>query len=86
MASVNHPTLYDPASMVEIKAAFYDVWNTITLQSPLRDRAHDHDVSAEIIRQLLDLVAEGKTSRHELKARVIKNLLNWRGAEMDFSV
>ena len=85
MGSVNHPTLYDPASMVEIKAAFYDVWNTITLHSPLRDRAHDLDFKAEIIQQLLDLVAEGKTSRHELKALVIKNLLNCRGVEMDFS-
>ena len=74
MGSVSHPRLYDPATMVEIKAAFYDVWDTITVHTPFREHTHDRDLRAEIIRQLLDLVADGTTSKQDLKAQVLKNL------------
>ena len=67
MGSINHPRLYDPAMMVTIKAAFHDVWKTITVHTPLRDPSHADDLKATVIRQLLDLVAEGTTSRNELK-------------------
>jgi hypothetical protein len=70
------PRLYDPESMVEIKAAFHEVWRTINVDMPLRGHIDDRDLEAEIIRRLLDLVAAGTTNRQELKTEVIKNLAN----------
>jgi hypothetical protein len=78
MGSVSHPRLYDPAMMVTIKAAFYDVWDAIHVHTPSRDHAYDDDIRAEIIRRLLDLVADGTTDRDELKTQVIKSLANPR--------
>jgi hypothetical protein len=74
VGSVNHPGLYDPAMMVTIKAAFHEVWKTITVHTPPRDPSRDEDLKAAIIRQLLDLVAEGTTSQDELRTQVLRKL------------
>jgi hypothetical protein len=50
------------------------VWKTVTVHTPLRDPSRDEDLKAAIIRQLLDLVAEGTTSQDELKTQVLKKL------------
>jgi hypothetical protein len=66
MASVNHPSFYDPSMMATVKDAFYDVWEVVEKQDAMRFRIGDSELKAAIIRRLLDLVAEGKHERREL--------------------
>ena len=74
MGSVNHPSLYDPAAMASIKEAFYEVWKTVEAQDALRLAPDERELKAAIIRQLIDLVADGTTNPEELKAQVLGNL------------
>jgi hypothetical protein len=74
MDSVNYPKLYDDATMNTVKAAFHDVWATIAAHDPFRDTASDDDLKTAIIRKLLDLVSEGKTSQDELRSEALKQL------------
>ena len=73
MGSVNHPKLYDPATMASIKAAFYEVWMALETQRAV-DGTEDAELKATIIRRLIDLAANGTTHPEELKAEVLKNL------------
>jgi hypothetical protein len=74
MDSVNHPKLYDDSTMKTVKAAFHDVWATIEAHDPFRDTADDDDLKATIIRKLIDLVSEGKTSQNELRSEALRQL------------
>jgi hypothetical protein len=71
MGSVNHPRIFDAATMATIKAAFHDVWDTIDGQDLLPS---DEDLKAAIIRRLIDLVGEGTTRREDLRMRVLGDL------------
>lgn len=74
MGSVNHPKIYDDATMTTVKAAFHDVWATVAAHDPFRDTAGDDDLKATIIRKLIDLVSEGKTSQDELRSEALRQL------------
>ena len=74
MDTVNHPKIYDDATMTTVKAAFHDVWATVAAHDPFRDAAGDDDLKAAIIEKLLDLVSEGKMSQDELRAEALKQL------------
>ena len=74
VGSVNHPRLYDPAAMANIKAAFYEVWKTVEAQDALRLAPDERELKAAIIRQLIDLVADGTTNPEALKTQVLDNL------------
>jgi hypothetical protein len=73
MGVVNHPRTYDPVVMTTLKAAFHDVWEVLD-RGPVRDKSRDNDLKAAIVRQLLELVENGTTSREELKTRVLRSL------------
>lgn len=73
MGSVNQPKFYDPTVMVNIKAAFHDVYAILEEDDNLyADGATE--LEAAIIRKLIDLVADGTTNANELKAEVLKTL------------
>jgi hypothetical protein len=74
MGSVNHPKLYDPATMATIKDAFYDVWKVVEKQDDMRFRIGDSELKAAIIRRLLDLVEQGKNDKDELAEQTLRSL------------
>ena len=71
MGSVNHPKLYDPATMASIKAAFYEVWMALETQRAV-DGTEDAELKAAIIRRLIDLAANGTVHPEEMKAEVLE--------------
>ena len=73
MGSVNHPKLYDPATIATLKAAFHDVWNTVEADGSRGDPVRDEDCKAAIIRRLLDLAATGTTERDVLVAKLLSD-------------
>jgi hypothetical protein len=73
MGSVNHPKLYDAATMAMVREVFHEVWGALEGQDVFAVEAHG-GLKAAIIRRLLDLVAEGTTSPQQLKAQVLKGL------------
>jgi hypothetical protein len=73
MGSVNHPKLYDPATIATIKAAFHDVWSTVEADGSRGDPVRDEDCKAAIIRRLLDLAATGTLPRDELVATLLND-------------
>lgn len=60
--------------MLSIRAAFHDVVDTLRAQSALVAGPREDALKAEIIRRLLELVANGTTNPEELKAQVLGNL------------
>jgi hypothetical protein len=74
MGSVNHPKLYDPHVITTLKAAFHDVWTVVDASDQPRAAAEDHQLKAEIIRKLLELVSTGTTDQAELRAEVLRQL------------
>ena len=73
MGSVKHPKLYDPATMVTLKAAFHEVWTTVEADGSRSDPVRDEDCKAAIIRRLLDLAASGCMERNELVAKLLSD-------------
>ena len=73
MGSVNHPKLYDPATIATLKAAFHDVWTTVEADGSRGDPVRDEDCKAAIIRRLLDLAATGTLARDELVAKLLSD-------------
>ena len=73
MGSVKHPKLYDPATMVMLKAAFHEVWTTVEADGSRSDPVRDEDCKAAIIRRLLDLAASGCMERNELVAKLLSD-------------
>ncbi len=74
MGSVSHPKLYDPAIIAVVKETFHELLDTLDARAPVRDRDGDQELKAAIIRQLLDLVSEGKVTRDELRSGAYKSL------------
>ena len=73
MGLVKHPKLYDPATMVTLKAAFHEVWTTVEADGSRGDPLRDEDCKAAIIRRLLDLAASGCMERSELVAKLLSH-------------
>jgi hypothetical protein len=64
MGSKYHPKLYDTETVATLKDAFYDIWERVERQDAVRiSRSDEDDIRAAIIQTLLDVVAEGTTSR-----------------------
>lgn len=74
MGSINHPRLYDDATMANMKAAFHDVWDAVEPHAPIWDTVSEEELKAAIIRRLVGLAANGTTSRGVLKMKVLRSL------------
>jgi hypothetical protein len=75
MGSKYHPKLYEIETVATLKDAFYDIWERVERQNALRiSRSDEDDIRAAIIQTLLDVVAEGTTSREDMTRQALKRL------------
>jgi hypothetical protein len=71
MGSFQHPKVYDPRAIANIREAYYDILEE--LDTRLVFSISEQRLKATIIERLLDLATDG-TPKDEWKARILSSL------------
>ena len=76
MRPTNQPKAFDDADSDLVKDSFHEIWAIMEHQNVLYLRSEPQDMKAVIIRKLLELVDNGVTDKQQLKAEVLRQVLN----------
>lgn len=76
MRPTNQPKPFDEAELELVKDSFREIWAIIEHQNVLHLRSGQQEMKAIIIRKLLELVDNGVTDQEQLKAEVLRQVLN----------